>query len=238
MYVSAPISDALDRIAERAADVRRAFDPGAVPSHDDVAEQHAASPSLDPLSVALPENAYLIVGGERGTAFTRDGSLAIRDGRLMDATGHPVMGTVGGDATLAELRLDPVDAALGRASNARIEPDGSVVYERRTLDPRTGARESQRVVAGRVGLARFPAGSRLAPARDGSLAPGPGVVPHVGAPADGSFEALQTMRRTGSGIDLDTSLARLKDAYDTFDALQAAHAARGRLGKTVMDLLK
>ena len=37
MFLSTSLSAALDRIAERAADVRRAYTPAAVPQEDDVA---------------------------------------------------------------------------------------------------------------------------------------------------------------------------------------------------------
>ena len=46
------------------------------------------------------------------------------------------------------------------------------------------------------------------------------------------------MRRERSRVDIDESLMRLKEAYLAFDALQAAEAAKGHLGKTAMDLLK
>jgi hypothetical protein len=157
---------------------------------------------------------------------------------LVDARGTAVLGTTARGGALGALSIDPVDAALGRASGVRIEADGSLTYERWTVDPRSGTRGSQRIVAGRLALARFPAGSALETARDGTLRAPAGVVPHTGAPGDDGFAHLQPMRRTGFGIDLDASLARLKDAYDAFDALQAAQAARGRLGKTAMDLLK
>jgi flagellar basal body rod protein FlgG len=238
MFLNASMSAALDRIAERASDVRRAFDPGAVPAFDDVAAPSAPVVTLDPLSAAIPNDAYLIVRGEKSNAYTRDGSLSLRDGRLLDAAGRPVLGTATKGGPLVELGIDPVDATLGRASSARVEADGSLTYERWSIDPRSGAREAQRVVAGRVALARFPAGTRLEPARADSLVAPAGVAPHVGAPADGSFAALQTMHRTGFGVDVDASLARLKDAYVAFDALQAAEAAKGHLGKTALDLLK
>jgi hypothetical protein len=149
-----------------------------------------------------------------------------------------VLGAATNGGSIGALSIDPVDAALGRARNVRVETDGSLAYERWSIDPRSGAREAQRVVAGRIALARFPAGTRLERQRDGTMAAPPSIVPHVGAPSDGAFAALQTLRRTGSGIDIDASLARLKDAYDAFDALQAAQAAKGHLGKTAMDLLK
>jgi flagellar basal body rod protein FlgG len=238
MFLNGPLSLALERIAERASDVRRAFDPGAVAGRDDVAASHASSPALDGLSVAIPDGAYAVVAGERGNAYTRDGSFSIRAGRLVDVAGRPVLGTTVPGGSIAQLSIDPVDTALGRASGVRVEADGSLAYDRWGVDPRSGAREAQRVVAGRIALARFPAGSRIETLRDGTLAAAPSILPHLGAPADGTFSALQTLRRTGSGIDIDASLARLKDAYDAFDALQAAQAAKGRLGKTAMDLLK
>jgi hypothetical protein len=237
MFLNAPLAAALDRIAERAADVRRAFEPGGAPLRDDVAAVHPSEPALDPLSVAVPADAYLMLEGARGRTYTRDGSLALRDGRLVDVSGRCVLGTAARGGPLVALSIDPIDAALGRASDPRVEADGTVAYDRWSIDPRNGAREAQRVVAGRLALARFPAGTRLEPSRDGAAAP-PGVVPHVGAPGDGSFAALETMRRTGAGIDVDAGLARLKDAYVAFDALQAAEAAKGRFGKTALDLLK
>ena len=65
-----------------------------------------------------------------------------------------------------------------------------------------------------------------------------GVQPRIGVANDGAFGALTPMRRERSRIDVDESIARLKEAYLAFDALAAAEAAKARLGKTTMDLLK
>ncbi|MBV8344627.1 MAG: hypothetical protein JO190_06500 [Candidatus Eremiobacteraeota bacterium] len=233
------MSAALDRIAERAADVRRAFTPGAVPEHDDVLTPAAVTDfTLDPLAVSAPENAYFITSDDRtGTAYTRDGCFALHDGELVDGAGSSVRGMrAAGDAPSA-LRVDSVDNALGRVRDVRVERDGSLVYRRETLDPRSGARESQTVVVGRVALARFPSGTRLRGDSDRSRAPR-GVAPQVGLPGDGHFAQLVPMRRDRSRIDIDESLIRLKDAYLTFDALQAAEAAKSHLGKTATDLVK
>ena len=43
MMINAATQDALDRIAQRAADVQRAFIPGALPQFGDVATDHSAS---------------------------------------------------------------------------------------------------------------------------------------------------------------------------------------------------
>jgi flagellar basal body rod protein FlgG len=240
MFLNSSLSGALDRIAERADDVRRAYTPGAVPQYDDVATPSTATDfTLDPLAVLAPDGAYFITNDDRGRrAYTRDGSLAVRDGGLVDADGRPILGLRTPGTPYAQLCVDPVDYALGRVRDAHVDRDGSFVYFRETLDPRSGNRESQRVVVGRIALARFPAGTRLE-TTDGShgVAP-PGVAAQAGLPDDGSFGALVPMRRERSRIDVDESLVRLKEAYLAFDALQAAEAARAHLGKTAMDLLK
>lgn len=240
MFLNSTMSTALDRIAERAADVKRAFTPGAVPQHDDVATPGPASRfTLDPLSVAAPDGAYFIVIDSHGhTAYTRDGSFTLQSGRLVAADGAPVYGIRAPDETLVELRVDPVDAALGRVNQPHIQPNGTFVYERNTIEPRTGERNTQRVTVGRIALARFAAGTRLDRTDpDRFLAP-LGEPPSVGLAGDGSFALLAPMQRERSRVNLDEGLARLDDAYLAFDALSAAEAAKGHLGKTAIDLLK
>jgi len=239
MFLNAALSTALDRIAERAADARRAFLPGAIPEHDDVLTPAAASDfTLDPLAVSAPDHAYFITTDDRGrTTYTRDGSFSIRSGALVDGSGRPVCGVrTAGDAP-APLRVDPVDDSLGRVRDAHVERDGSFVYRRETIDPRTGARGSQRVVVGRLALARFPSGTRLRGDGD-EMSPPPGVTPELGLPGDDGLAPLATMQRDRSRIDINESLIRLKDAYLAFDALQAAETAKGHLGKTATDLVK
>ncbi|MBV8066991.1 MAG: hypothetical protein JO113_03360 [Candidatus Eremiobacteraeota bacterium] len=240
MFFDANLSGALDRIAERAADVRRAYTPGATPQHDDVATTRPVSDfTLDPLAVVAPENAYFITSDDRGRQlYTRDGLFALRGGKLVDAAGRPILGVRGGNGLLASLCVDPVDDALGRVKGVAIGLDGTLSYRRETIDPRSGDRMLQRVNAGRIALARFPAGTRPVTS-DGCYAEAPaGVTPQTGFAQDGSFAALAPMQRERSRIDINESLIRLKDAYLTFDALQAAQAAKGRLSKIAMDLLK
>jgi flagellar basal body rod protein FlgG len=240
MFLSSSLNAALDRIAERAADVRRAYTPGAVPQHDDVARPTTLSDfTLDPLAVTAPDGVYFITSDDQGrTAYTRDGAFQLRGGKLADADGQFILGERTQAGALGELAVDPVDEALGRIQEPGIERDGSFVYRRDTVDPRSGSRESQRVVVGRIALARFPAGTRLE-TTDGThcIAPG-GVIAQRGFAAERGFAPLTPMHRERSRIDIDESLVRLKDAYLAFDALQAAEAARAHLGKTAMDLLK
>lgn len=240
MFLNPALSAALDRITERAADVRRAFTPGTVAQHDDVANTRPYSDfTLDPLAVSAADGLYFVTRNERGeSAYTRDGSFVLRDGRLLDAEGESVRGIAAPGDELSDLRIDAVDEALGRASDPRIERDGSFVYQRIAIDPRSGSRNAQRVVVGRIALARFPAGTRLATA-DGSrcIAP-PGVSPQLGLAGDASFPELAPMHRERSRINLDESLVRLKEAYMAFDALRAAEQAKAHLGKAAMDLVK
>lgn len=240
MLLNPALSSALDRIAERAADVRRAFTAGAVPDHGDVAAAVERSDfTLDPLSAAPPDGAYFIVRDARGrTAYTRDGAFSVAGGRLLDARGAPVLGRRTPDAPLDELHVDAVDAALERTANLRVGADGSLLYNRDAVDPRTGKRVSIPVVAGRIALARFPAATRLETADGRTFYAPDGVSPHAGLAGDGAFEALSPMHRTGSRVDLDVSLLRLKDAYTAFDALAAAESAKGRFDKAAMDVVK
>jgi flagellar basal body rod protein FlgG len=240
MLINAATQDALDRIAQRTQDVQRAFTPGAAPQFSDVATERTTSrPSLDPLSVAAPADAYFLTSDERGrTVYTRDGCFHVRDGALVGNNGRAILGFTSPNGTTAELHVDPIDEALGRVSDLRIEPDGTLAYDRTTVDPQSGARERERVGIGRLALARFPAGSKL-PSIDANHVAAPlGTLPHVGRAGDGNFATVTPMRQEESRVDFDRSLERLEEAYVAFDALQAAHKAQGMLGKTAMDLLK
>jgi flagellar basal body rod protein FlgG len=240
MFLSSSLSAALDCITERAADVRRAFTPGAVPGHDDVATPETLSDvTYDPLAVVAPDGAYFMAVDDDGRrTYTRDGALTIHAGRLVDAEGMAILGIRAPGGTLGELTVDPVDDALGRINGLHIERDGSVAYGRDVVDPRSGANQQQRVIVGRIALVRFPAGTKLE-TNDGShCVPPSGIVPTSGLPGDGTFAPLLPMRRERSRIDVDESLVRLKDAYLAFDALRAAETAKAHLGQTTMDLVK
>lgn len=236
MHVSPAIAAAAARIAERASDVRMVFTPGAQPAFDDVGRAQASYAALDPLSVAPPDRTYfatLDAGGR--VRYTRNGSFAIRDGALVSAGGDAVLGYADG-ARLRPLRVDALDLALGRVRNARVDARGELLYDRVVLDPRNGAGERQRVVAGRLALAQFPAGTALG-AGDAFSAPS-GIAPRYGAAGEGTFERLGVMRRQSSGVSADASLARLDLAYRELDALEAAYSARSAAEKTAMDVLK
>jgi hypothetical protein len=230
MQISPAVSAALERIDARASDVYRAFTPGARPAFDDVARAQTSYPEEDPLSVAPPERAYFIERGASGELrYTNDGSFAVREGVLCARDGSLVLG-YSASRKLREIRIEPVDLALGRTSGLHISADGSVVYERSVVDPRTGTLERRTIVAGRIALARFPAGTRL-PAPDG-------VKPQIGAPADGDFEAVAPHRRESSAIDIDAGIDRLRLAYLDFDAVAAAYRARYDEAKSAMDIVK
>jgi flagellar basal body rod protein FlgG len=240
VFLNAAMSAALDRITERAADVRRAFTPGALPRNDDVASStQRADFTLDPLSVAPPDGAYFVTVDAHGrTAYTRDGGFALSGGRLVDSGGLTVLGRRTLDGPLGPLQLDPVDATLGRAADVRVQADGSLVYTRAAIDPRSGKRSNTDVVAGRVALARFPAGTKLASDDGHTFSLPTGTQAQLGRPGDDGFGALAPMHRARSRVDLDVSLMRLKDAYVAFDALAAAETAKDRFGKAAMDVVK
>lgn len=240
MFINTATERSLDLISQRAADVYKAFTPGALPGHADVETNAPQSRAvLDPLAVSAPGNDYFMTFDERGrTTYTRDGQMRLVNGTFVGSNGRPMLGYSGDASAAAELKIDPVDDALGRIRNVRVEADGTVAYDRRTVDPRSGLAQMQRISIGRLALARFPAATKLTNAADGTVTPSPGVVPHLGRPADGNFGTLAPMRRDESRIDLNRSLERLHDAYVAFDALQAVHKAQGQTGKVAMDLLK
>ncbi len=239
MLISNATVRALDELQARERDVLQAYAPGAVPERGDVAQPQAATRTLDALSAAPPQDAYFITADERGRLlFSRDGSFRLQQGALVDERGLPVQGFRSEGSSLAPLCVDPVDAALGIAQNASIQPDGLVTYERSVFDPRTGRREMQRATLGRIGLARFAAGSKLQAVDPQHVAAPSGVTPHVGNAGDGNFGAIAPFARAGSGIDLDVGLERLQQAYLTLDAIRAAGTAQDGVEKTTMDLLK
>ena len=237
MHVSPMILAAIERVEQRAGDVKRAFISGATPLFDDVGRERGSLPTLDPLSVAPPDGTYFIERDEDGSfCYTCDGSFRLQNGVLCTEDGRPVLGRLP-NGRLGELKIDSIDAVLGRAHSERIDADGTFEYAKAVVNPLNGQRENHRVVVGRVALARFAAGTRLE--NRGSVASAPaGIEPHVGVPGDGNFQRVQTMRRERSTIAIDESLIRLKNAYIDFDALQAAYQAQNGSVKAAMDLVK
>jgi flagellar basal body rod protein FlgG len=232
--------DALKRIADRASDVLAAFAPGATPRYGDVSRSLAPLPNADPLSVAAPPGAWFLTLDERGArSYTRAGGFHIgSDGTLQTVDGARVLGTPPAGGALGPLRVPEPDRTLGRGNDIRLDDDGVLAYTRASIDPRTRERTQERAIVGRIALARFPAGGnpqRLDATHFGAVA---GVVPHVGAPADGGFAALATHARDAGNVDIDLGLQRLTEAYVAFSALQAAHKAQFAGNKAVMDLLK
>lgn len=239
MLISNATTRALDEVAVRERDVLQAYAPGAVPVRSDVAKPQTAQAALDPLCVAPPADAYFITSDDRGRMlFTRDGSLKVQGGTLVDAQGQPMLGYSRDGAPLGPLQADPVDAALGYVKTARVEPDGTVTYERNTIDPRTGRRELQRAVIGHLALARFAPGTKLQAVDPQHVAAPIGITPHIGHAGDGNFGAVTPFARESSGIDIDLGLQRLQEAYLALDAIRAAGKAQGSVEKTTMDLLK
>jgi hypothetical protein len=162
-------------------------------------------------------------------------------GTLRGADGAAVLGYPGGDARgklAAPLILSASDVALGRCADVRIESDGTVSYTRATIDPRTTERGIERVTAGKVALARFPAGTQPIRLDERHVGAPQGIAPLLGTPADGTFAGLATYARDTGAVDIDTSLEKLSDAYRAFSALAAAQKARGATDQSAMDLLK
>jgi flagellar basal body rod protein FlgG len=241
MHGASPL-DAYDRVLSRATDLREIFRAGALPLNDDVGTGPRLVPSSDPLSVVPPPGAWLVTrAADSRRAYERDGTFSLADGVLRTRDGAEVLGYPGGDARGAvpvPLRVPPTDRALGRGADARVESDGTVAYTRAAIDPRTGTRADERIVLGRLALARFPAGTHLQRLDAARAAAPPGVVPHVGTPGDDTFPVLATFSRDAGGIDVAAGVARLDEAYRAFEALGAALKSRMAVQKTTVDLVK
>jgi flagellar basal body rod protein FlgG len=227
--LTAATARALADIAARASDVLHAYDPSYVPLFGDALTKGAVLGDADPLAVVAPDGDYFIVDDPSGKRrYTRDGAFRFVDGRLRneegDVLGFPPHGTVP-----QALCGDPVDVALGRPLDVRIEADGSVTYTRSVTDPRTMQRVAQRVVIGTLALARFPAGTNPLHST---------VNPHLGRPGSPGFGTLTTRARAIGSVDMNLGLAKLQEAYLAFNALQAAEKARRGLDRGAMDLVK
>ncbi len=239
MSIDPGIAASLSVIASRERDLRAAYTPGAVPQNGDVFRPATEQRDLDQTSASAPAGAYFARRGDDGQrVYSRDGKITLRGEQLVDDGGYAVLGTMHGKHECVALRVDAVDAALGRVQNLRIDANGDLRYDREVVEPRTGEHMQQSILVGRIALARFPAGTvlRATDANHGA-APG-GVLPHLGFAGDGTFAPLGIGQRLGSAIDIDRGLERLQDAYLALDALQAAHKAGGDVAKSTMDLIK
>jgi hypothetical protein len=240
--IDAATAEAFARVERRAADARAGFMAGFEPHATDVAEARPASravPDAGPLNAVAPDGAYFVVTLPNGRrAYTRDGTLGVRDDRIVLPDGAAVLGVSPGSTSLAPLRVDTIERALGRVRDLHVEPDGSLVYERTTVDPRTATPRAERTCIGRVALARFPSGTAPVRVDETHLTAPQGVAPHVGLPGDGTFAPLRPHARDRGRVDPARGLERLHEAYVSLDALLAARRARVDLERTTMDLLK
>jgi hypothetical protein len=197
-----------------------------------------SAPSLDPLSVVAPDGAYFVAENGSGVTFSRDGSLTFDDGTLRARDGAQILGYGAGSKEPLPLRADPLDIALGRVGNPRIDRDGTLSYQRSSLDPRTGERRFERVSVGRIALARFPAGTQPL-RRDAVHVVAPrGVTPAIGRAGESGTGSLTPFARDLGRIDMAAGLDRLQEAYLSFEALRTAGQARAGLERGAMDLVK
>ena len=93
MMIPAATMHTLDDIAQREAEMRAAFEPGAGATHSEIATPPSLERDLSPLSVAASGDGYFIVRDSNGgELFTEDGAFRIENGALVDRNGMPVLG--------------------------------------------------------------------------------------------------------------------------------------------------
>lgn len=237
---SSGVARAAEAVEQRAEDLRLLYTSGAQPNFSDAVRQESSEPARDVLSIVLPPDAYLVAGDRSKPAFTRDGTLSVRDGVLVDASGTAVLGFPSRDTSGVpqELRIEKNDALLERAQDVRIEPDGVFGYARTIVDPKTLHAHVERVVVGHIALARFPAGTKLERLDSTHARPPANVVPFLGTPNDGHFSAIFPQRRAIGRLDADTAIARLQDAYLALRALGALERTQSGVIRGALDLVK
>jgi prepilin-type processing-associated H-X9-DG protein len=235
---------ALAELASRATEMLHAYEPGYETSDDQIRSATLArsEPALDAMSVAGPESAYFVGRDAAGkTFYSRDGSFRLDGANVTWADGSAVLGYAPGaplGAPLQALRVDPVDAALGRVGDPHVEADGSVVYTRTAVDPQTGKKNDERVVAGRIALARFPAGSALPAVAANRVAQPAGVAPSLGAPGVAGFGNVTPKARDLGSVDFESGLNQLREAFLALDAMSASDRVDDRDAHVAMDLIK
>lgn len=238
--LNASIARALESVERRGEDLRMVFSGGAQPNYTDAVRAERQDVTADPLSVVLPADALLISGDPNRPWYTRDGALHVREGVLCDSSGTQILGFRSGDSSgiPQPLAIEKNDVLLGRMQDLRMEPDGIFGYARTVVDPKTVETKIERVVVGRVALARFPAGTQLERI-DATHARAPAqLVPFVGTPNDGNFSSLYTGRRAVGRLDPDAVVVRLQDAYMAMRALGAEERTRNAMIHGALDLVK
>ena len=233
MFLNPGLSTALDRIAERAADVRRAYTPGAVPAHDDVATAAMVSDFYARSARRRRAGRGLFRNGRRGgrESYTRDGSFALRGGRLVDGSGHPIFGA----------RADGTLSVLASIRSTKPSAEFATPRSNATAASFTVGRTSIRAARRARCSGSWWVASRSRDFLQGraSSRPTAGISLHLQVspskrvePTDGDFGALAPMHRERSRVDIDESLVRLKEAYFAFDA---SSSGRGRQGSPRQD---
>jgi flagellar basal body rod protein FlgG len=236
--ISEPSAAALRRIAERAADLRHAYQAGFETAGAGSPRNATFARTVDPMSAVAPPDCWFAFSSDAGVRYGRDGRFALVDGALRASDGSAVLGYAPGSPALVELRAGRVDVALHRVADARVDADGSVTYARAALDPRTGERRVERVEVGRIALARFPAGTEAQRADASHVVAPPGVKARYGKPGDGDFPALRPFARDLGAVDPESGVRRLQEAYLSFEALQAAERQRRGFDRVAGDLVK
>lgn len=237
-------AQALAELATRTQEMLHAYEPGYETQDDQIRSATLArpKPSNDPMSAAAPEGAYFVGHDASGrTFFSRDGSFGVDGGKIAWPDGSAVLGYPPGaahDGKPQRLSVDPIDVALGRTKDAHVEADGSVVYSRSVVDPKTAKTSVERVEVGRIALARFPAGTaltRIGTTRIGS--PG-GVVPFIASPGEGTFGSLATKSRDLGAVDFEAGLNQVREAFLALDAMSASARVDDKDAHVAMDLIK
>jgi flagellar basal-body rod protein FlgF len=151
------------------------------------------------LDLALEGDGFLVVSTPEGERLTRGGSLGMDpEGRLVDASGHPVLG-VGGE----ELFLPPGELVVSRGGDLEV---GGVAVGRLRLVR----------VEGAEGLLMAEAGGLRIPPDGVELQDAPGIRVHQGAVEDSNVNPVLAMTDM---IEIQRSYASLQRSIHVLDGV-------------------
>jgi flagellar basal body rod protein FlgG len=237
-------AQALAQLASRAQEMLNAYQPGYETQDDEIRSFTLArpKPENDPMSVSAPEGAYFVgVDAQGRTFFSRDGSFKLDGTNVTWGDGSYVLGYpphAPAGSPPQRLKADPIDAALGRTAGAEVAADGSIVYHRTAVDPRTGKSTSEPIAIGTVALARFPAATALERVSATRVTMPAGIAPVTGRPGEASFGSLATKSRDVGSVDFEAGLNEMREAFLALDAMSAGAHVDDLDAHVAMDLVK
>ena len=124
--------------------------------------QGPMQPTNNPMDIAVSGTGFITVQGPNGTAYTRNGTLAVQSDGTLTAAGYPVLTPAGGTISIKQ----PGDTAIG--TDGTISVNGQRIGQIAIAEPQEGTK----MVALGASLYRAANGEDLAPATNSQVRQG------------------------------------------------------------------